>query len=116
MSLQHFAKAQKMHIASLGITDINAYLQDLVSSQHPSSPIACGFFRMERGKPLEYSYGYDECKIMLEGEMTIQESGGAAVQVKPGDVLFFSKGTKVTFSSESSGLAFYCGQRKEGQL
>jgi hypothetical protein len=31
-------------------------------------------------------------------------------------VLYFSKGTKINFSSKSKGLAFYCGQRKEGEL
>ena len=116
MPLRHFPQAQQMQIASLGIPDVKASLQDLACSTDAASPITCGLFRMERGKPLEYTYSYDECKILLEGEMTVQESGGESVQARAGDVLFFSKGTKVTFSSGSSGLAFYCGQRKEGEL
>ena len=48
--------------------------------------------------------------------MTIKEVGGETVEVSAGDVLFFSKGTKTIFSSNSSGLGFYCGQRKQGEL
>ncbi|MGH8670922.1 MAG: cupin domain-containing protein, partial [Burkholderiales bacterium] len=81
-----------------------------------SKPITCGLFRMEKGKSLDYTYSYDEVKIMLEGEMTLSDETGKTVDVKPGDVLFFSNGTKINFSSKSSGLAFYCGQREFGKL
>ena len=114
--MKHFKDAQKMNVASLNIEGINAFLQDVISSNNADAPITCGLFRMESGNPLEYTYSYDECKIMLEGEMTVVEEGGTSADVKPGDILYFDKGTKVTFSSGSSGLAFYCGQRKEGEL
>ena len=55
-------------------------------------------------------------KIIVEGEMTVQEVGGETVNVSPGDVLFFPKGTSTIFTSKSSGLGFYCGQRKQGEL
>ena len=48
--------------------------------------------------------------------MTVEEVGGQTVDVSPGDVLFFAKGTKTIFTSKSSGLGFYCGQRKQGEL
>ncbi len=116
MPMQHFKNAQKMDISSLNIEGINAFLQDVASSNDPNSPISFGFFRMEAGSPLEYTYSYDECKIIVEGEMTVEEVGGETVNVSPGDVLFFPKGTKTIFSSKSSGLGFYCGQRKQGEL
>ena len=116
MAMKHFAQAQAQSITSLNIEGINAYLQDTVSSNNDTAPISCGFFKMEAGNPLEYTYSYDECKIMLEGEMTITEKDGASVEMKPGDVVYFDSGTTVTFSSASSGTAFYVGQRKFGVL
>lgn len=114
--MKYFAGAQSKDIASLGIEGVNASLQDTVSSNNDASPITCGFFKMEAGNPLEYTYSYDECKIMLEGEMTLSEENGETVTMKPGDVVYFDKGTKITFSSNSSGTAFYVGQRKLGEL
>ena len=115
MGMKYFEKTQSMDIASLNIDGINVFLQDVVSSNDADAPITCGMFRMEAGKPLDYTYSYDECKIMLEGEMTITESG-VTCTLKPGDVVYFDKDTSVTFESKSSGLAFYVGQRKEGVL
>ena len=116
MAMKHFSGAQSKDVASLGIDGINAYLEDTVESKNASAPITCGFFKMEAGNPLEYTYSYDECKIMLEGEMTITEEGGDTVTMKPGDVVYFDSGTTVTFTSNSSGKAFYVGQRKLGEL
>lgn len=116
MAMKHFKDAQSKNIASLGIDGINASLQDLVSSSNNTSPISCGFFKIEAGNPLPYTYSYDEWKIMLEGEMTISEEDGETIRLKPGDVVYFDSGTKVTFSSNTSGTAFYVGQRAWGQL
>ena len=116
MAMKHFSQVQSQAISSLNIEGINAYLQDTVSSENNNAPITCGFFKMEAGQPLEYTYSYDECKVMLEGEMTITEKDGDTVNLKPGDVIYFDSGTTVTFSSQSSGKAFYVGQRKFGVL
>ena len=116
MTMKYFKNAQKMDITSLNIDGVNAYLQDVACSDDPNKPISFGFFRMEAGNQLEYTYGYDECKIIVEGEMTIEEPGGEKVDVSPGDVLLFPKGTTIIFTSKSSGLGFYCGQRKEGEI
>lgn len=116
MAMKYISKAQSQPINSLNIEGINAYLQDAISSNNNSAPITCGFFKMEAGNPLEYTYSYDECKIMLEGEMTVTEKNGETVNMKPGDVIYFDSGTTVTFSSNSKGTAFYVGQRKFGVL
>ncbi len=104
-----------MDIESLNIDGINVFLQDVVSSNDANAPITCGMFRMESGNPLDYTYSYAECKIMLEGEMSITESG-VTVTLRPGDVVYFDKDTSVTFASKTSGSAFYVGQRKKGVL
>ena len=116
MGMKYFAQAQNMELASMGFDGINAFLHDLESSNNENAPTTCGFFRMEAGGSLEYTYKYDEFKIMLNGEMTLAEQGGETVALKPGDVVFFEKGTTITFSSKSSGLVFYVGQRRAGEL
>ena len=116
MAMKYFSGAQGKDIKSLGIEGINAFLEDVVSSDNAVAPITAGFFRIEAGNPLEYTYSYDECKIMLEGEMTITEEQGETINLKPGDVVYFDSGTKVVFSSATSGTAFYVGQRKQGVL
>lgn len=70
-------------------------------------PISCGLYRLEKGTPLVYEYTYDEMKIILEGEFEISDGTGQKVTAKPGDVFYFPKGAKITFTTPSYGLAFY---------
>lgn len=116
MGMQTFAKARELEIDSMGLEGIQAFLRETVSSKNDAAPMTCGFFRMEAGKPLDYTYGYDEFKLVLEGEITVAEKGGDTVRLTPGDVVFFEKGTSVTFSSPSSGAVFFVGQRRAGEL
>lgn len=53
-------------------------------------------------------------KIVLEGEFDIEDETGQKVRATRGDVFYFPAGAKITFTTESYGLAFYTGQRKEG--
>ena len=114
--MKYFDSAKGMDLASLNLEGVNAYLSDIVSSDDEEKPITCGLFRMEKGQPLEYTYSYNELKILLEGEMELTDESGKTVAFKPGDVVSFSDGEKIIFSSKSSGLAFFCGQRAEGVL
>ena len=109
--MQVFKNAHKTELDSLNVEGVNAYLSDVIGSHDPKSPISCGLFRMEQGPPLEYTYTYDEAKIIIDGEMTISEDGGASFDAVAGDVVYFAKGAKITFTSKSSGTGFYCGQR-----
>lgn len=70
-------------------------------------PISCGLYRLEKGTPLVYEYTYHEMKIILEGEFEISDEAGQKVTAKPGDVFYFPKGAKITFTTPSYGLAFY---------
>ena len=49
-------------------------------------------------------------KIILEGDFTISDETGQKVTCGPGDVLNFPKGSKIRFTTEKGGLAFYTGQ------
>jgi len=114
--MQIFKNAQNMELSSLNVEGVNAFLSDTVSSNDPDAPISCGFFRMEKGNPLEYTYTYDEAKIIVDGEMTISEEGGESFHAVAGDVVYFDKGAKITFTSNSYGIGFFCGQRASGEI
>ncbi|EFW18889.1 hypothetical protein D8B26_007106 [Coccidioides posadasii str. Silveira] len=98
------------------IANDNAFLGDVFTSQaeNPEKPMCAGFYRLEKGTPLVYTYTYDEMKIILEGEFEISDATGQKVSAKPGDVFYFPKGAKITFTTPSYGLAFFTGQRAEG--
>ncbi|KAK0342635.1 hypothetical protein LTR91_025411 [Friedmanniomyces endolithicus] len=94
----------------------NAFLGDIASSakNNPDKPVSCGLYRLEKGTPLVYEYTYDEMKIILEGHFDISDETGNKVHAQKGDVFYFPKGSKITFTTEDYGLAFYTGQRAEG--
>ncbi|KAL9106634.1 MAG: hypothetical protein Q9227_008354 [Pyrenula ochraceoflavens] len=115
VSFSHHAAAQSTFKPPL-IANENAYLGDLFSSEKndPDKPVSCGIYRLEKGTPLVYTYTYHEMKIILEGEFEISDGTGQSVHAKPGDVFYFPKGAVITFKTNTYGLAFYTGQRKEG--
>ena len=55
---------------------------------------------------------YNELKVILEGEIVLEDRAtGIKILAKPGDVIKIAKGTTVTFSTPTTGKAFYVGQR-----
>jgi ethanolamine utilization protein EutQ (cupin superfamily) len=74
-------------------------------------PISAGFYRLEPGTPLVYTYTYHEMKIIVSGDFTIADETGQKVTAVAGDVFYFPKGSVITFTTEKGGLAFYTGQR-----
>lgn len=114
--MKYYKNGQATELPSMDIDGVNAFIKDVVFSNDPDSPIVCGLFRMEKGAPLEYTYTYDDVKIILEGEMTISEEGGATIEARPGDIFLYKEGAKVTFASNSFGLGIYCGQRSADEL
>ncbi|KAL4995560.1 RmlC-like cupin domain-containing protein [Aspergillus recurvatus] len=103
-AMVYHAKAQSTFKPPL-IANENAFLGDI-----DSRPISAGFYRLEKGTPLIYEYTYDEMKIILEGEFEISDETGQKVTAVPGDVLHFPKGSKITFTTPSYGLAFYVSE------
>jgi ethanolamine utilization protein EutQ (cupin superfamily) len=100
----------------LDIPNIKAYLLDIASSDNEGSPITAGLFRLEKGEPLEFTYKYDEVKIVLEGEVTITDDNGVDHELVAGDLINFASGANTVFKTNSSGLMFYVAQKKFGVL
>lgn len=78
-------------------------------NENPDKPMSCGFYRLEKGTPLVYTYTYDEMKIIVEGKFEIADETGQKVTATPGDVFYFPKGATITFTTDDYGLAFFVG-------
>jgi len=113
MGFSYFHQMQQTFKPPL-LANENAFLGDVATSEanDPKAPISCGFYRLEKGTPLVYEYTYHELKIILEGHFDISDETGQKVHATKGDVFYFPKGSKITFTTEDYGLAFYTGQRK----
>lgn len=111
MNVRVFPAATRQQLTDLNIPGTVAFLDDLGSSAKEGAPITAGLFRMGQGQAMPYTYEFDEFKLILEGEMVVTEDTGKVHELKAGDLIQFSAGTKVSFSSNSSGLAFYVAQR-----
>ncbi|RPA99087.1 putative ethanolamine utilization protein [Choiromyces venosus 120613-1] len=115
MPMHHHPSAQQTFKPAL-LAAPNVYLQDIFnSSAQTGSPISCGLYRLEKGPPLVYTYTYEEMKIIIEGEFEISDETGLKVTARPGDVFWFEKGAVITFTTKEYGLAFYTGQRGQGE-
>lgn len=116
-AMQYFEKAQDKFNIPLLAND-NAFLGDVFSSDdtNKDAPISAGFYRLNKGTPLTYTYKYDEMKIILEGDYTIEDSTGQKVTAGPGDVFFFPANSTITFTTTNYGKAFYVGQRKKSDF
>ncbi|KAJ1325445.1 ethanolamine utilization protein EutQ [Microdochium nivale] len=112
VELKYFPKASSQKPPL--IANENAFLGDVACSTDTSAPISSGFYRLEKGTALVYEYTYHEMKIIIEGKFEISDEAGNKVTGSPGDVFYFPKGAKITFTTDDYGLAFFVGQRAEG--
>jgi ethanolamine utilization protein EutQ (cupin superfamily) len=116
MPLKRAANAQRIELPSMGVPARQAFLAGVHTSNDTAKPITRGFFRMEKGPALVYDYGYEEMKVIVEGEMTISDETGQSGEARPGDVFYFAKGSRITFSSPTYGIGFFCGQSSSARL
>ncbi|MGB4812300.1 MAG: cupin domain-containing protein [Methylophilaceae bacterium] len=112
--MQVLPGAKNTKLPSMKVEGTNAYLKDIVHNANKTMPLTCGLFRMEKGgKDLVYTYEYDEAKIIISGTMNVSD-GFSKAKLKAGDVVYFPKGATITFSSDSQGVGFICGNREFG--
>ncbi len=89
----------------------NAYLKDFAVSNDEQAPITAGLFRLEAGDPITYTYTYEEMKLIIDGEFQISDGSGDTVTATVGDLFYFPKGSVITFSTNTFGVGYFCGQR-----
>ena len=109
--MRHFQKITEKALPPMEGVDAVAFLDDFVVSEDTEKPITSGLFRLEKGNQLTYTYTYHEMKLIIDGEFKIADETGTEVIATTGDLLYFPKGSTITFSTPDYGVGFFCGQR-----
>ncbi|KAL7766797.1 hypothetical protein ACKLNR_004713 [Fusarium oxysporum f. sp. zingiberi] len=74
--------------------------------------ITSGFYKIEAGPARPAHYDFEESKYVLSGQIDVlDEATGITHHLVPGDFAFFHVGSKVKFSTQSQGFAFYAVTR-----
>jgi len=115
MAFKIYSQITSAVLPSMNIEGVNAFLKDFSVSEDSDKPITSGLFRLKAGESLKYTYTYHEMKFIVAGSFIIEDESGQKANVKAGDLLYFPKGTKMTFTTDDFGLGFFCGQRGEGE-
>ena len=109
--MKHLQKITEKTLPPMEDADAAAFLFDFVVSEDLEKPITSGLFRLEKGNQLTYTYTYHEMKLIIDGEFKITDETGTEGVATTGDLLYFPKGSTVTFSTSDFGVGFFCGQR-----
>jgi len=88
-----------------------SFLGDLAFSRVPGKEMTAGLYHLEKGPALHYTYTYEEFKYILHGEFHLTDGTGQEVVARQGDLMYFPRGAKVTFSTMDGALGLYVGQR-----
>ncbi|EHA23152.1 hypothetical protein ASPNIDRAFT_128491, partial [Aspergillus niger ATCC 1015] len=82
------------------------------SRSEEKNPIVGSWFRIEKGpEATPPTYSYDEVGVVIEGEINLRDESGQTATVRLGDTFFFPRGSTITFSTDSYGVAWKCGGR-----
>jgi len=115
MAFKLYNQITNEELPSMDVEGVNAFLKDFSVSEDADKPITSGLFRLKAGESLKYTYTYHEMKFIVDGSFTIEDETGQTQTIKAGDLLYFPKGTAMTFTTDDFGLGFFCGQRGEGE-
>jgi ethanolamine utilization protein EutQ len=104
-------------LPSMGITGTAGFIKDVYENPEDSE-MCSGYFELEHtDEPLLYEYTYDEMKVVLEGELLLENKDtGQSMVARARDAIFFPKGSRIYFSTPNRALAFYCGHRSADLL
>ncbi|OKP14738.1 hypothetical protein PENSUB_11496 [Penicillium subrubescens] len=117
MVFQIKTKAEIFKIPNFGGIP-NIYFADYLGTQQDTpSPITGSWFRIEKGPPsTPPKYDYDEVGVVIEGKITFKDATEQTAIVKAEDTFFFPRGSTITFSTDSYGVAWKCGARLQSKL
>ncbi|KAM0723589.1 hypothetical protein Q7P37_000576 [Cladosporium fusiforme] len=91
-----------------GSKHITADFHSIRTKTDAPAYVTSGFYKVEAGPVLAAQYAFEEAKYVLNGQIDVfDEATGITHHLVPGDFAFFHVGTKVQFSTKSSGFAFY---------
>jgi len=78
-------------------TDRQMFLGDVLDASN-SDHLTVGFGRYKKGESNEWVVTYDEVNVVTKGSFTFR-TAERTVTAKAGEVLFITKGTKVTYEA-----------------
>lgn len=81
-------------------TDRQIFLADVLDSSN-SDTMSVWFGRYGAGELNEWTVTYDEMIVVIQGRFTVRGDDGKA-SAGPGEVIFLTKGTKVTYEAEEA--------------
>ena len=106
--------------------------------QKITNPISGAWFRIEKGpESTPPTYEYDEVGVVIQGryssrplcwkrkqstvlnfsgEITLRDESGQTATVTAGDTFYFTRGSTITFSTNSHGTAWKCGSRLPSKI
>ena len=114
-AMQHKGKILGRELPAMDEFDANAFLEDFVVSEDPDKAITAGLFRLEAGESMTYTYTYHEIKLVIDGELHITDCTGETVVGTKGDLFYFPADSTITFTTVDFVLAYFVGQRGEGE-
>jgi ethanolamine utilization protein EutQ len=106
-----------LQLPAMNIGDTMGFIKDTYANPEGSA-MCSGFFELfHTSEAMLYEYTYDEMKVVLEGELLLENrETGQTLTAKAKDAIFFPKGSKIYFSTPDRALAFYCGHRDASLL
>ena len=54
-------------------------------------------------------------KLIIDGEFHISDGSGEEITAKKGDLIYFPKGSVITFRTDNFGLGYFVGQRGQDE-
>jgi ethanolamine utilization protein EutQ len=82
---------------------------DVLTAGEPH--LTAGFYEVVPGDPQKATWSAEEMKIILSGELIVEEEGQEPFTATAKDVLFIPAGATVAFSTNEGALAFYVAHR-----
>lgn len=108
----HFSQIADIPRPSMaGAQGSNSHILDVAFSKVPGKEMTAGFYELFAGPVLQYTYTYEEFKYIVQGEFHLTDGTGQNITAKAGDLMYFPRGTSVTFSAPEHALGYYVGQR-----
>ena len=114
-AMQHKGKILDRTLPAMDEFEASAFLDDLAISEDADKATTAGLFLPEAGESTTYTSTHPEMKLILDGEVTISDDTGQSVDASRGDLFYFPAGSTITFTTVDFVLAYFVGQRGEGE-
>lgn len=88
----------------------------VVKDKELNYAVTSGLYRQNKGGAFWHTYDFEDFKLVLAGEFDFKDGFGNAYHATAGDLMYFPKGSRIHFDTQSTGLAYFTGQRDSETL